>query len=496
MSLIELFNVSHVDIVRWVSKEYGLDAASSVNNKHRERREEIAQRVRLYNDDAEDDVNALIDDVFEDTTVREQRKKLVPVALEQNVTRRIVDEVASLYDKPAVRTLKDPAENKRFHEEEKRLNLHELMQEAHRLLQLCNDVLLWQFKGIDGKTKLRVVTSDCFDAIPDPRDRSQMAGILLDMTPTAILGDAATLPYYELWDDTYRYLLNKKGQMVDPAGNPVGEPQKHELGRIPGALLHKREPSDCLLDARAGRDIISAHLGCALLNVMSMRLAKSQGERQPVIKGNLAGVAANQRMDGETPVALPPETELEMLDSQSDAEHYLTLKKDKLSSVGQRYGLSYEHLTYQETSDAASGKAFTLRREKLTELRGEQRRRALKNEGEVVTLMGFDAEGMKTDHSEQALPQDAIEEIDLLERKMSKGLDSPLAYMKRKDPDLDDEAALEQIKKNLAEWAVVIVMVRALNMPANADANDAGKSPQQNGGDNQKKPDEQQQQAA
>jgi hypothetical protein len=499
MSLIELFGVTHSDIVRYVSKEYGLNFQASINNRHKARREEIAQRVRLYNDDGLTDFEALIENVFEDKTVQDQRKKLIKVATEQNVTRRIVDEVASLYDKPAVRTLSDEAESKRFHAEEKRVNLHEIMQEAHRLLQLCNDVLVWQFASADKKTKLRVVTPDCFDAIPHPDDATVMAGVLIDRTPVAITAtNIESLPHYEIWDDTFRYLLNKKGELVDKFGRPIGEPEEHGLGRIPGVLLHKREPSDRLLDCRAGRDIISAHLGCGLLNIMIMRLSKSQGERQPVLKGNLASVAAGQRMDGETPIALPPEVTLDMLDSRTDAGHYLTVKKDKLINVGQRYGLSYEQLTYQESSDTASGKAYTARREKLTELRGEQRRRAQKNEGEVVSLMGFDANDMKVDHSEQALPQDAIEEMDLLERKMSKGLDSPQAYLKRKDPDLDDDAAEALIKKNLSEWAVVILLVRSLNAPANADANNPGRSPQQNGGDNQAqgKTDENRQQSA
>ncbi len=485
-ALIDLFGVTHNDIVRYVAKEYGLELSSSINNKHRERREEIAQRVRLYNDDGRADFEQLIMDVFEDKTVQDQRKKLIKVATEQNVTRRIVDEVASLYDKPAVRTLANEADNERFHAEEKRVKLHEIMQEAHRLLQLCNDVLIWQFISADKKTKLRVVTPDCFDAIPHPDDATVMAGVLIDKTPMAVMPgvNKDSLPHYELWDDTYRYLLNKKGELVDKYGKPTGEPEQHGQKRIPGVLLHKREPSDRLLDARAGRDIISAHLGCGLLNVMIMRLSKSQGERQPVLKGNLASVAAGQRMDGETPIALPPEVDLDMLDSRTDASHYLEIKKDKLINVGQRYGLSYEQLTYQETSDTASGKAYSVRREKLTELRGEQRRRAVENENEVVTLMGFNATDMKIDHSEQAMPQDAIEEMDLLERKMSKGLDSPQAYLKRKDPDLDDDAANALIKKNLSEWAMVILLVRSLNAPANADASNPGQSPQQNGADN------------
>src|SRR5258708_14755125 len=107
-------------------------------------------------------------------------------------------------------------------------------------------------------------------------------------------------------------------------------PQEHGFTRIPGVLLHRREPDDCLLDSRFGRDITVAHDGVVLLEIMIMRLSKSQGERQPVLKGNLANVAKNQPMNGEDPVALPPGVEAEMLDMQTDPDHYILAKKDKL----------------------------------------------------------------------------------------------------------------------------------------------------------------------
>ena len=39
------------------------------------------------------------------------------------------------------------------------------------------------------------------------------------------------------------------------------------------------------------------------------------------------------------------------------------------------------------------------------------------------------------DYQEQALPQDPAEELSLLRDKMKLGLDSPIAYLQRKDSD-------------------------------------------------------------
>lgn len=489
-ALTELYRLQHRDLVAWVVKEYGIakssaDDQSQFGNVNRVRREAIARRLRLYRDQSRPDIECAIRQIYETPDYQNTLCRYIDIAKEQNVTRRIVDEIASLYDRPVLRTLLDPARDAAFHLEEKRLRLHELMQEAHHLLTLCNEVLVWQYSGADDRPKLRLVTPDMFDAVPHPRDTLVEAGLLIDMVPiTSYTGELRSrLPHYELWDDTYRYLISARGEWVDELGDPADKPIEHGLGRIPGVLLHRREPTTCILDASTGSDIESCHLGVALLNVMIMRLSKSQGERQPVLQGNLAAVASGQVMNGERPLLLPPEVVASMLDTKTDPDHYLAVKRDKISSTAVTYGMSYEQVTNSETSD--SGKLFELRREKLKEIRNESRRRSSQvNEPAVITLIGFDPVGVRFDYQEQSLPQDAGEKVALLRDKMKMGLDSPLAYLQREDPDLDRKAAQTLLMMNLRDYAALIVMVRALNAPADADAEDPGKSPQENGADN------------
>lgn len=485
-ALRELYGLDHAALVAYVVKEYGIagDLSGQFQNPHRLRRESIAQRLRLYRDQAFIDVKRAIDAVYEQPEYKTTLEKYIPYALEQNVTRRIVDEVASLYDRPALRTLPDKGENARLHDEERRLRLHELKQEEHRLLTLCNEVLEWQYEGADKQRKLRLTTPDTFDALPHPKDSLVAAGLLIDMPPiTALTGPSrAALPHFELWDDTYRYLISATGRLVDEKGTITSEPIAHGLKRIPGVLLHRREPTTCILDAHHGSDIASCHLGVALLNVMILRLSKSQGERQPVLRGNLAAMAAGQVMNGERPLALPPEVFAEMLDTKTDPDHYLAVKRDKITSTAQTYGMSYEQFTNSETAD--SGKLYELRREKLKEIRNESRRRAVQHEAETLDLIGFDVVGLRVDFQEMSLPQDASEKVALMREKSKLGLDSPVKFLMREDPDMDREEALATIAENNADYALVIKLIRALNIPADADAENPGKSPQENGADN------------
>jgi hypothetical protein len=482
--LVELYATDHAALVRWVAKTYGLGSVSPLN-PHRLRRETIARRLRLYRDQATVDVDAIISAIYETEDYKATLRRYIPVALEQNVTRRIVNEVASLYDRPAIRTVAGDAE--KFRAEEKRLQLHFIFQEAHRLTNLLNEVLIWRHAGADDKAALRIVTPDMFDVIPHTKDALVPAGVLLDMPPTSIIDGPArqSLPHYELWDDTYRYLISAHGVLVDESGTMVDAPIEHKQSRIPGVLFHRRQPTTCILDSSSGSDIESCHLGVALLNVMIMRLSKSQGERQPILRGNLAQMAAGQVMNGERPLALPPEVFAEMLESKTDPDHYLAVKKDKIGSLAQAWGMSYEHFTQQETSDTSSAKAYSVRRERLTEIRIEQRGRAVLHESETAKLIGFELEHV--DFQEQAIPLDAMEEVELLDAKMRKGLDSPIDYLMRKDPDLDRAGAVARLTRNIADFAGLVLMVRALNVPADGDAANPGKSPQENGADNEKK---------
>lgn len=482
-ALKDLYRTDHLQLVRWVVNEYGL-ANSTFMNRHRLRREGVAQRLRLYRDDGRTEFERIVNLIFEKDDVRESRRKMIEVACEQNVTRRIVDEVASLYDRPAVRTLGNLQDTERLRELSIAIELDEVMQEAHRLTFLCNEVLLWQQRGDeDEPNELVIVTPDTFDAIPHPRKRVTPAGYLLDMAPVSISGtDVSSLPHYELWDDKYRYLISGNGNLVDERGQVTNAPLEHGLGRIPGVLWHRRKPVDRILDDRHGRDFIAAHLGVGLLSIMIMQLSKAQGERQPVLKGNLASMAKDQSMSGEGPIALPPEVEAFMLDTKTDPEHYLAVKKDKLGGVAQTYGMSYEEFTY--ASRASSGKEWQAKRSKLIELRNEQRRRGVLHERQTVRLVGFDTKGMRVDYQEQAIPQEAMEAVNLLREMMKLGLDSPVAFAMRLNPDLTREEAVAWMKKNLADYATLVVWARALNIRSDADASKPGRSPEENGADN------------
>lgn len=485
-------------LLPWVQEEY-LD--NEATNVHRLRRALVAQRLRFYQDNYEQDAKATVDLMFNDPKVAEQRKKVVELAMGINPTRNVIDTVASLYDRPAKRIFDpiDPGDDEldapppnpmqdRWDVFEQQTEYDEVAQERHRLTYLCNETLLWyEWSPIDDLPQWRIYTPDAFDAIPDPRDPLRAVAFLIDWNPVSHLKGMARekLTHRILWDAQRFVKLNAAGHSIN---GPRGE--KHNMGRIPGLLLHRRKPRDVLMDSRAGRDLISAHKAVVFLNLLVMRLAKSQGEQQPILTGHLAQIVKNQSMDGENPIGLPPGVVAEMLNMKTDPDHYLSAIRHFIGGVANTYGMSYEQFTMTDTT--SGGRAYTVRREKLTELRTEQRIRATRDEIKAVDLVddmhvvrkveGFDVTRYRTDFAEQALPMDAKEEVELLDLMMRKGLDNPIAWLMRKNPDLNAETAAMIVKRNLAIWATLVVASRNLNASqSDTGGPQRGASPEENG---------------
>jgi hypothetical protein len=342
-------------------------------------------------------------------------------------------------------------------------------------------VLIWMapspIEGGDGR-RIQIVTPDQFTPIPDQRDPLVMAGVLIDadqgMTGMPHLDVRRTV--WVIYDDTVVIALNENGKIlsIDP----------HGLGGIPGVLAHRRKPTRAdrgLLDCTSGSDILSAHKAVLFLHLCILRLAKAQGERQPTMSGVLAGIAKNQPLDGESPIALPPGVTMSMLDSKTDPNHIITAIKEFVGGVANTYGLSYEQLTFTDTSDTSSGTAYEVRREKLNELRNTSAKRWRRIEPQIATLLRFPGDEMHVDFHERDIPQDAEAELRVLRDKMKMGLDNPIEWMRRRDPDLDFDAARLQVEANLAINGMMWSLMASRNQPREMDAEDPGGTAEENG---------------
>lgn len=448
-------------------------------NEARRRRKEVGARLKWWRDQGADLVKGLVAALFDSEKVIEQRQRFARMATAHNPSKRLTDEVSNLYEEPPLRTFKGRATmEEAYRKTAEEVQLDELMQEAQPLAFLCSAVMFWGVKSeATQRDSLRLVTLDECDPVPHPADKLHMAGVILDCAPASSLpaGQREQLKHFEVWDERYVLELNASGSVVRPR-------YEHGLGRIPGFLAHARKPTEKLVEWERGGDITAAHEAVVFLNLLALRLAKSQGENQPILTGDLARMASGQPADGESPLALPPGVTVEMLQTKTDPEHYLKLLRHFISGVAQTYGMSYEQFTNSDTADTASGRAYAVRRQKLSEIRSQQRRRWSRHEREVVVLLGFDPTGFHADYHDPAMPQDPMEELDVEEKRWRLGQSNPAAFLRKTNPDIQsDEEAMVQVLTNVAITSSLWSLLRKANAPADADAVDGGQSAQENG---------------
>lgn len=462
-------------IVEALRAEY-LGAATGMPNKHGARREKAAARLALYRDDFKREIELLIEKVYSHKDVRADRERMAQMVGFLNVPKRITDEVASLYDIPAKRRFADDQQAERFTAVERELDLHSVMKEAHRLCFWLNNVLLWHVdRGGGTKRTLRIVTPDRFDVVPNPTDALDLVAVIIDCAPAwvpSLLTNTAALPHWEIWDSEVRIVVNGAGRII--------EAKPHGQGRIPGVLMSSRLPVDRLLEDRAGEDIYCAARAVLFLNLCTLSLSLDASEQQPWLRGVLSEMAADQAKTAGRALALPPGVEIGSLDLVTDPDHLLKVVRHTIASVAQSYGMSYEQFTFQETADTASGKAYTVRRQKLTEMRIAQRQRALVHERDVSDLLGY-PDAQAPDFHEQEVPTDPLEEMDLFDRRCARGLDNPIAYLQRKDTDLSVEDATRRFLANITVTAWLFTLLRMKNLSLTGTAGAPGQTPEENG---------------
>ena len=231
-----------------------------MNDVEKRRRGKTRKRIDLYHDRGSAQINDMVDDVFKNARVRDMRKKFVELASFQNLTKRIVREISSVYSEPALRRVRSAPMNRRYQQLLRQVRMDRRMRLGNQMLNLCNEVVPW-FDLSMGKPVMRIVTPDNFWAVSHPNDATMLAALIFDQAPTAGYVSTSETPHYLVVCDGEQFSLNENGRLLPKTRKPIG------LSRMPMLLVHRVEPTTKLLDPDPGNDIINAHKAIALINV-------------------------------------------------------------------------------------------------------------------------------------------------------------------------------------------------------------------------------------
>jgi len=404
---------------RWLREKYLTDTSEM------RRRKDVQLRLDFYDDRSASQIEADIEMLFKNARVREWRKELIPFAEFQNLTRRVVNEISTVYSEPATRAIKGKQATEQYKELQRLIRMDRRMRRVNRLVNLCNDVLIYFHVRPDDRDTpvLQVVTPDQFYAVSHPNDPAWPVAYILCQTPRALYVKDSD-PHYLVLTEAEHFKLDKNGLIITETYS------EHEMGRIPAVLAQREEREDAILDASSGRDLISAHRAIALLNVLMLKHQKS-GTKMAVATGDTSDMAREQPLDEEGLLEAPDGVSLSTLDMGSDPANYITAARAVIKQIAANRGIpeSVFDLSYQATS----GFEIELKRVGLREVRRDQMldfRPIERNLADLQSLVlrstshkyAFDVDGWSIDFGEVETPQEPITKLQYWEKLEKLGL--------------------------------------------------------------------------
>ena len=409
--------------------------------------ERSEKRAALYRDAGQKYIDALIDKVFSDAETKRLRGHWVEQAAYNNVTRRIVHELATLYRRPASRTVEGEENATKYQAAQRLMRMDESMLDAQRLTILHRGILLGpRVPRWSGLPQLDIVERHQFRLVRHPLEPTRLIAVILDQAlsyPNSMPGLAA--PRWLVWTETEWFWMTAGGAMH-------GEPQPNPYGRIPYVLAALNPPPGELLDPTTFEDVIAAHLAVWFEAVLLLKESKS-ATKVPVLSGDTARAARGQVLDSESVVELPEGVALSQSDNGMDLSIFRDTADHILERAAANHGIPPAILHH---AGATSGYEIELRHVGIRERRIEQESTFREIERDLADLtaavlrvdapsLAFSTEGWSLNYGEVQMPRSPKEELEIFQQARTLGLTDTIEELMRRDPDKDPAQALAEL---------------------------------------------------
>lgn len=460
--------------------------------KEQARRAEACKRVKLYRDDFAQLIAYRFSTIFK-SAVYKRIEPLIPLLGGTSFLKRVSNEtgrplyarapmrrVVIKHDRPVDAEPNGPDPAVRAAQEAyaalcKEMQLDACMDTAARLITACGAVFLCvRYVESLGRLHLDVVTPDMLSVIPHPEAPTVPLAIAY---VTKWLNDQ---PFeHVVWDDK-RYFSVAKGALL-------GEPTDHDFGVIPWVDIHLPGRTNEYWQPTINADLVSQDEQSKLFDLVGVKKIKTQSHLQVSYIGDSAGFVKGQVLDEES-VLHAEGGAINVLNFESDPSKVLAAKLAAESAVAANHGLSRDRLN--QTTTAASDDAGL--QERVAELASvfvpaEVRLfgivRVISREHDTWKGAIPDDANLLVDLGQLHNRVDRKTQLDIRREETSRGLRSRVDDVLEDNPEYagDREQAMQHLREKAAEEAVVVEQQRALNAPADADAEKTGQDPAANG---------------
>lgn len=454
------------------------------NQAEKDRREKAARRQRFYQCRGDAEMLAMIQQFYSAKETVDLRAPVIQFAKYSNFLRRVVNEVATVYAMPAVRTVAGDENNRRYQEVQRLSRQHEVMQRINRMAFLHRALAVGpRMREMPDGTWLPVidvVTPAKFFAVRDPIDPTILVALVFenDYQLSAAVSEG---PKWTVvgWHETV--MMNADGEALAHTAKPHG----HD--RIPWILLTLEPPDGCLLDEFTGEDLIAAHEAQWFLQIHHLKESKDSTV-QTVVLGDTSTAIRRQVNDTAMTGQLPEGVDFRTVDRGMDVKIFTEGAKYVAETAGANYGIAPAVMRGESVTSAD---ARELQRLPLRELRLQQHIPMREFERELAAVqamvvstkrsdLSFTTDGWGVNFADPQTPLGTKEALEVFEQERRMTLTSTREYLMKRDPDLSPEQADEKIRSYVEDELARNLMMRPLHQVSGspgADTPDSGEKP-------------------
>lgn len=439
-------SVEWKDVSWWLRENYLGKSPTAPAASEQRRRARAKKRHQLYRGCGDEHMLQLLGEVFADRDVLEKRTQWVPYTKHDNVLRKVVGELATVYTAPAKRYVDGGDNNARYQEVQRLCRQAQVMQRVNQMAVLHNAVAVGPRMRIepDGVQRpvLDVITPANFYAVRDPADPTLCLGLIFE-NDYCLASPMASHAKYTLWGWHEEIPITSDGEIVED------KIRMHGRGRIPWQLFTLEPPDGCLLDEDTGEDLVAAQLLTWFLHLLNAKEAKS-ATKQMIIQGDLARAQRGQSQETEIDFELPPDSAAQVHDRGMDFEAFGRSAREARETAAANRGVPPVVMRGEgaESADAREVQRYSLRELRLQQqvpLRDLEREIAVM-QSQVVAQprpdLAFTVDGWRVDFADPQTPLGAMDALSAKEKRLSLGLTSVPLIFQEENPDMTRNQAL------------------------------------------------------
>lgn len=445
----------------------GGDGANLLSDDEKRRNARHARRDRLYQDGGHADMRAFLHEMFI-PSIAEKLGRRVEVANFSNALKRVVGELSTVYARPARRTLSDPAQQAKLDAVVDALDLDAQLAFANAMLNLHRALLVGPRvrKNADGSRTLvlDIATPSTVRAVANPLDTTQIVAWLISVDMPLARNPYDRKPAWVMWTDHEWCYLDENLEPIGASWTPHGlgvnrwVPLSYSANAIP------RFWPGC-----EGEDLVAARMSEWLCDALMIKEAQST-TRIPVTSGDMSTAARGQSGDSEAPVHLPEGATITTVEIGTDPKAFIDVGDHALERVGNGYGLPMSVLTHQ---GAQSAEARVLLLAPVKERREKQIHIMRRFEARLIAViarvcavdlpaLAFDPSGFRVDFSETQELLSRRDRLDVFEVERRLGVSNTIDFLMAENPDLDEPAAWEVLRRNIVIETARNLLMRPL----------------------------------